>query len=281
MLYSLLITLREGFEIALIVSIVLSYLVKTGRRHAVPQVWAGTGLAAAACLALGVALQLSAHELSGRALEAFEGGAMLFAFAVLTWMLFWMRRQAATLGRHLRAQVEAALQGGGTLPLALLAASAVGREGLETVLFLVAGAATAESGLTYVLGGVIGFAIAAALGWLVYRGAARLPVRAFFATTGIAVIVLAAGLLSNGLGDLHEAGLLPNLGGHVWDTEHALAMTSTPGRFLHAIVGYDSSPLLGQVIAYWLYLALALAMFVAVPRLTVRRTGRQTASVTS
>lgn len=281
MLYSLLITLREGFEIALIVSIVLSYLVKTGRRHAVPQVWLGTALAATACLALGITVQLSARQLSGRALEAFEGGAMLFAFAVLTWMLFWMRRQAASLGGHLRTQIDAALRGGSTLPLALLAASAVGREGLETVLFLVAGAATAGSGLTYVLGGVAGFAIAAVLGWLVYRGAARLPVRAFFTVTGIAVIVLAAGLLSNGLGELHEAGLLFTLGGHVWDTERLLAMSSTPGRFLHAIVGYDSSPLLGQVIAYWLYLALALVMFVAVPRLTVRRIARQAASVAS
>jgi high-affinity iron transporter len=281
MLYSLLITLREGFEIALIVAIVLSYLVKTGRRHAAPQVWLGAALAAAACLALGIAVQLSARQLSGRALEAFEGGAMLFAVTVLTWMLFWMRRQAASLGRHLRAQVDAALQGGGTLPLALLAASAVGREGLETVLFLVAGASTAESGLSYVLGGAGGFVIAATLGWLVYRGAARLPVRAFFTVTGIAVVVLAAGLLSNGLGELREAGLLPSLGGRVWDTEHLLAMTSTPGRFLHAILGYDSSPLLGQVIAYWLYLALALGMFVAVPRLTVRRIARQTASVAS
>mgnify|MGYP001770960553 CR=1 FL=1 len=278
MLYALLITLREGFEIALIVSIVLSYLVKTDRRDAVPPVWVGTGIAAAVCLALGVALQLSARQLSGRALETFEGGAMLFAFAVLTWMLFWMRRQAATLGRHLRAQVDVALRRGSGWPLVLLATSAVGREGLETVLFLVAGATSAESGLTYILGGGLGFAIAAALGWLVYRGAARLPVRTFFNVTGIAVIVLAAGLLSNGLGELHEAGLLPNLGGHVWDTEHLLAMTSTQGRFLHAIVGYDSSPLLGQVVAYWLYLALALGMFVAVPRLTVRRIAQQTVS---
>lgn len=281
MLYSLLITLREGFEIALIVAIVLSYLVKTGRRHVIPRVWVGTGIAAVACVILGAGLQLSARQLSGRALEAFEGGAMLFAFAVLTWMLFWMRRQAATLGRHLRAQVEVALRRGSGWPLALLAASAVGREGLETVLFLVAGATAAESGLTYVLGGVAGFAIATALGWLVYRGAARLPVRAFFTVTGIAIIVLAAGLLSNGLGELNEAGLLPNLGGHVWDTEHLLAMTSTPGRFLHAIVGYDSSPLLGQVIAYWLYLVLAVALFVAVPRLTMRRIARQTASAAS
>lgn len=279
MLYSLLITLREGFEIALIVAIVLGYLAKTGRRDQFPLVWAGTGVAAALCVLAGIGLQVSARRLSGQALEAFEGGAMLFAFAVLTWMLFWMRRQSATLGRHLRSQVDAALRGGSGMALALLAASAVGREGLETVLFLFAGASSAESGVSYLAGGVAGFAGAAALGFLVYRGASRLPIRTFFTVSGLAVIVLAAGLLSNGMAELYHAGLFAGLGPRMWDTDAALPMTTTLGRFLHAIAGYDSSPTLAQVAAYWAYLAAAIGLFLSAglpwPR---RRTGPRQAS---
>jgi high-affinity iron transporter len=262
MLYSLLITLREGFEIALIVAIVLGYLAKTGRRETFPLVWSGVAIAATACVLAGATLQVSARRLSGQALEAFEGGAMLFAFVVLTWMLFWMRRQSATLGRHLRSQVDQALRGGSGLALAVLAASAVGREGLETALFLFAGASSAESGTAYIAGGIAGFIVAGALGYLVYRGTSRLPIRSFFSVSGMVVIVLAAGLLSNGMAELHEAGLLANLGPRLWDTDALLPMTSTTGRFLHAIAGYDSAPTLAQVVGYWMYLVTALTLFV-------------------
>jgi high-affinity iron transporter len=240
---------------------VLGYLRQTGHRDSFPKIWVGVGVAAAACVLVGAALQLGAGQLSGPALEAFEGGAMLFAFGVLTWMLFWMRQQSRTLGRHLRTQVDAALRGGSGWALVLLAVSAVGREGLETVLFLFAGASAAGSGVAYMAGGVIGFVAAAALGYFVYRGAARLPIRTFFTITGVAVIVLAAGLLSNGMAELHEANVLANLGPRLWDTDALLPMTSTLGRFLHAIIGYDSAPTLTQVVAYWLYLGGALGLF--------------------
>lgn len=276
MLYSLLITLREGVEMALIVAIVLSYLAKTGRRSAFPRVWAGAGIAAAVSALAGIALQLSARQLSGQALEAFEGVTMLFAFGVLTWMLFWMRRQAVSLGRHLREQVDAALQRGGNLPLVLLAASAVGREGLETVLFLFAGAPAAESETAYIAGGVLGFLAAAVVGYLVYRGGSRLPIRSFFNVSGVAVIVLAAGLLSNGIGELQGAQVLPRLGPYVWDTEAILPMTSTLGRFLNTVTGYDSSPALGQVLLYWLYLGVALSVFLVRRNPVSRRSNRQT-----
>lgn len=261
MLYAFLITLREGFETALIVTLVLGYLVKLGRRDAVAPVWWGVAAAALGALLVGVGVQVSTRELSGQALELFEGSAMLFAFGVLTWMVFWMRRQAASIGRELRAQVDVALRQGTGLALALLAASAVGREGLETVLFLLAGAPTAESGPAYVTGGVLGVAVAAALGYLVYRGAARLPIRTFFTVSGIAVIVLAAGLLTNGLAELQDAGLLTNLGPRPWDTDAWLPMTSTLGRFLNAITGYDSAPTLAQIVAYVAYLVAALGVF--------------------
>ncbi len=261
MAYSLLITSREGLEAGLILAIVLSYLARTDQRRHWRPVWLGATAAFAASLALGGILELTATSLSGAALEAFEGSAMLFAVAVLTGMIFWMKRQAATIGRELRARVDAALRTGSGLALGLLAFTAVGREGLETVLFLFAGSGTADDAFVYWLGAGAGLAIAGAIAYLVYAGSARLPLAAFFNITGALLMVLAAGLLANGLKELHEIGAVPNLGPRLWDTYHIIADNSDFGRFLSTIFGYDSSPFLGQVIAYGAYLAPTLAFF--------------------
>jgi high-affinity iron transporter len=262
MLFSLLVTLREGVEIALIVAIVLGYLKRTGRAEYARGVWAGVGIAAALCIAIGAALELTASSLSGRVLEAFEGFAMLFAVAVLTWMIFWMKRQAAGIGRHLRAQVDAAVRVGSPMALVLLAFSAVAREGLETVLFLFAGARNASAG-EYLLGGVLGFGVAAVIGYGVYRGATVLPLRGFFLASGVVLIVLAAGLVSNALGELREAQVFLNQGARPWDMDSFLSMNTDLGRFLHAILGYQSAPTLLQIVAYWGYLVAALTFFIA------------------
>src|SRR3989304_6491148 len=139
MAYPLLIPSRGGLEAGLILAIVLSYLARTEQRQHWRPVWLGAAAAFVASLALGGILELTATSLSGPALEAFEGSAMLFAVAVLTGMIFWMKRQAATIGRELRARVDAALRTGSGLALGLLAFTAVGREGLEAVLLLFAG----------------------------------------------------------------------------------------------------------------------------------------------
>ena len=175
MAYSLLITSREGLEAGLILAIVLSYLARTDQRQHWRPVWLGAAAAFAASLALGGILELTATSLSGAALEAFEGSAMLFAVAVLTAMIFWMKRQAATIGRELRARVDAALREGSASALGLLAFTAVGREGLETVLFLFAGSGSADDAFFYWLGAGAGLAIAAAIAYMVYAGSARLP----------------------------------------------------------------------------------------------------------
>lgn len=259
--YSLLITFREGLEAALIIAIVLGYLGRLGQRALYGRIWLGAAIALLGSLVAGVALELLAVKLSGAALEALEGITMFLAVGVLTWMIFWMRRQAATLGGHLRSEVDTALKAGSGLALALLAFSAVGREGLETVLFLFAGAATTHSGLLYWIGGGIGLALATVAGYLLYKGTARLPLRAFFDVTGVALIVLAAGLLVGGLKEFREMGLFPTLGPHLWDTYSLLPDNSILGRFLAAVLGYDSSPMLIQVILYWTYLVVALALF--------------------
>lgn len=265
MLFSLLVTLREGIEIALVVTILLGYLRNIGQKRHFREIWLGVGAAIALSAAFGAALEIMSREFDGRTLEIFEGCTMLFAVAVLTWMVFWMKRQSAGISRELRAQVDSALSRGSVLALALLAFSAVAREGFETVLFLFAGSTNAASGLGFWAGGGIGFAVAAVIGVALYYGASRLPLKQFFLVSGLAVIVLAAGLLSNGLGELHAAAVLTELGPRPWDTESTIPMTSTLGKFLNTVLGYDSSPLAGQIVAYVGYLVIAGTAYFVIP----------------
>jgi high-affinity iron transporter len=261
-LFSFLIILREGFEIALVLAIVLGYLGRTGNREHCRAVWTGAFAAAAISFAAAAVLELTAAGLSGAAQEAFEGFTMLFAVGVLTWMVFWMRRQAATTGRELHHQVDIAIQRGSLAALITLAFVAVLREGLETVLLLFAGAATEQgSTVLFLLGAAGGAAVAAALGYVVYRGANVLPLRAFFTATGFIVLVLAAGLVSNGIAELQESGIISNLGARPWDTDALISQTTTLGKFLHTLLGYDSAPTWGQIILYWTYLIAGLGAF--------------------
>ncbi len=264
MIFSLLVTLREGIEIALVVTILLGYLRKIDQKRHFREIWIGVIAAAALSLVFGAALELTSRELSGRVLESFEGFTMLFAVAVLTWMVFWMKRQSAGISHDLRQQIDGALSGGSVAALALLAFSAVAREGFETTLFLFAGSTNA-SDAQFALGGVIGFALAAAAGVVIYYGAAKLPLKQFFLVSGVVVIVLAAGLLSNGLSALQKAAIINDLGSRPWDTEASLSMTSTLGKFLHTVLGYDAAPATAQIILYWGYIGIVLGAYVLLP----------------
>lgn len=264
MLFSLLVTLREGFEIALIITILLGYLRKVNQTRHFREIWIGVGAAVALSVAFGTGLEIASRELNGRVQEAFEGFTMLFAVGVLTWMVFWMKRQSSGISSELRGQVDAALSGGSVLALSLLAFSSVAREGIETTLFLFAGSTT-TSGVQFVAGGLLGFAIAAVLGVALYHGSARIPLRPFFLVTGVAVMVLAAGLLSNALANLHSAALLTNIGSRPWDMENTISMTSTMGKFLHTVLGYDSAPAVAQIVAYWTYLLVILGAYLLLP----------------
>jgi high-affinity iron transporter len=264
MLFSLLVTLREGIEIALVVTILLGYLRKIDQKRHFREIWIGVGGATVLSLAFATALEITSRELSGRVLESFEGFTMLFAVAVLTWMVFWMKRQSAGISPDLRHRIDSALSGGSVAALALLAFSAVAREGFETTLFLFAGSTNA-SGTQFVLGGVIGFVLAGAAGVAIYYGAAKLPLRQFFLASGIVVIVLAAGLLSNGLNALQKAAIINDLGARPWDFETSLSMTSTLGKFLHTVLGYDAAPAMAQIVFYWGYIAVILAAYMLLP----------------
>jgi len=200
---SFVITLREGFEAALIVSLILAYLAKTEspREHR-RSVWVGVAAGAAASVAIGAILFASAGELEGDSEALYEGTAMIVAAGVVTWMAFWMRRQAATIGGHLRAQVSESLRIGGGVALASVVFIGIAREGIETALFLFASAG--ESGVAVtMIGGLAGLATAVLLGVLFYRGALRMNLGRFFLVTSVLVIGFAAFLIFSGI---HEFG---------------------------------------------------------------------------
>ena len=199
------IVLREGFEAALLVGLILGVINKTGNREHARAVWIGVGAALSSALVIGAILFAAVGELEGNAEALYEGTAMLLAAAVVTWMVFWMRKQARTLGGHLRSQVSSALVAGGGFALASVAFIGVAREGLESALFLFA--AVKDDGVfATVIGGALGALAAVTLGLLFYRGAIRLDLRRFFMITGVLVIGFAAYLIMGGLHELGEAG---------------------------------------------------------------------------
>ncbi len=265
MAFSFLVTLREGIEMALIIAILLGYLRSIGQKRQFRNVWLGVATAAVACIAIGLGLEVASRELDKRAVEAFEGFAMIFAVAVLTGMAFWMKRQASGLSAGLRAQVDRALGGGSVAAVVLLAATSVGREGLETTLFLFAGSTGAASGVDFILGGALGFFIAAVVGLVIYQGSARLPIKQFFTVSSVVILIIAAGLLSGSLAKLHEAALIDNLGVRPWDTDHLVSVTSTFGKFLNTLLGYDSAPAISQITLYWGYLTATVAAYLFWP----------------
>jgi len=258
---SFLITLREGLEAGLIIAIILAYLKSTNQRPHFRTVLVAALAAVAVSLTVGAAIFAVAGEFEGRTAEAFEGTAMLLAVAVLSWMVVWMKRQAAGIRKTLETDLAQAVGLGSAFALALIPFTAILREGLETSVFLFAATRTSTP-LESTVGASAGIAAATALTWGLYSGGYRINLRVFFNVTGVLLVILAAGLLVNGLKELHEAAVIGNLGPHTWDTYNVLADNSQLGKFLGTILGYDSSPYLGMVIAYVTYLIVALGFFI-------------------
>lgn len=268
LLTGLLTGLREGVEAALIVSIVLAYLVKTGNSRHAGRIWLGTALAIAVSIAVGVTLFATIGGFEGAAEQIFEGVAMTIAAAVVTWMLFWMRRTAANIKGQLHARVDRSLTEGSIFGLTLLAFTAVIREGIETALFLLGQATAAGTQATSTLvGALIGLAIAAAIGYALYRGARVINLRTFFSWTGVALIFIAAGLLSYAVHEFVEAGLITVGTGQAFDISGVLPHNPTAGpagvvgSILRAIFGYSSTPEWVTVTTWVAYVAIVLPLY--------------------
>jgi high-affinity iron transporter len=218
-----LVVLREGFEASLVVGIVLAFLDRTGRRDGFWPVWIGAAAALLVSVLVGALLFAVGSELEGRSEAIFEGVAMLFAAGLLTWMVFWMRRQAHTIKRELESQVANALAAGSVVGLALVAFVGVLREGVETALFLF-GTVEGSNRLVAATSATIGLIVAVVLGYLFYRGASRLNLRWFFMATSVLLLAFAGWLLAQGLHELGDAGVIPESEGLLVGAFLALAV---------------------------------------------------------
>jgi len=261
---SFLITLREGLEVSLVLAILISYLVKTGRADETGAVWKGTGLAALLCVVMGIIIYAAVGGLHGTAEQLVEGCIAVAAAVVLTWMIFWMRTNARTLGSELRQRVDAATT---VSALAAIAFVATVREGLETVLFLLSAETGSSSGAEVVVGGLAGLVVSAILGWIIYKGGNRMNLRRFFQVTGVLLILFAAGLVGKAFHefrealDLHSGGLIDP----AWTIESGLWAKGTFYDFMKGFFGWHKETEWIRLIAYFAYLVPVMWLFLKKP----------------
>lgn len=261
-----LIGLREGLEAALVVGILLAYVIKCDRRDLIPGLWAGVTIAVVGSLAFGAVLVYGPQGLTFEAQEAIGGSLSIVAVALITWMIFWMASVARHLKGELEGRLEVAMASGGAYSVAMIAMLAVGREGLETALFLWAGVQSAGSGAAPVAGAVLGLATALVLGYLFYAGALRLNLRRFFTWTGGLLIVVAAGVLAYGMHDLQEAGILPGLQNLAFDVSATVPPTSWYGALLKGLFNFSPATTWLEAAVWLLYLVPVLTVFIATTR---------------
>ena len=266
--------LREGVEAALIVAIVCAYLARTGNARHFGKIAAGAGAAVAISIGLGVAIFLTLGGLESPYEQIFEGAAMLIAAAVVTWMLFWMRRQAASVKGDLQRAVDRVLADGTAWGLAALAFTAVIREGLETALFLVGqvtAAASGEAGTTgaasVLAGAVVGLVVAMVLGYGFYRGSRVLNLQRFFRWTGVFLVFIAAGLLSHAVHELVEIGWIGVGTSTAFDVSAILPHEAGIGLFLRAVFGYTATPEWVTLVTWAAYVGAVLALYLRPLRL--------------
>lgn len=262
MLANFLIGLREGLEAALIVSILVAYLVKTDRRSDVRHIWTGVGVAVAVSLAFGAVLTYGPRGLTFEAQELIGGTLSIVAVGFVTWMILWMATAARSLSSTLRGSLDAATR---PWPLITVALLAVGREGLETALFIWAATNAATRGTDAaaapLIGALLGILVAVALSYLMYRGALRINLSKFFTWTGAFLILVAAGVLAYGIHDLQEAGVLPGLHNVAFDVSHIITADSVLGTVLKGIFNFSPVTTVLEAVVWATYVAVIGTLF--------------------
>ncbi|MBY0689892.1 iron uptake transporter permease EfeU [Microbacterium marinilacus] len=279
-----LIGLREGLEAALVVGILVAYLVRSGRRDVVPRLLAGVLLAILLAVAVGAVMTFGAYTLSFEAQELIGGGLSLLAVGMVTWMVFWMQRAARSMKADLERSAERALLSGSLWSIVAIGFVSVAREGIETTLLLWSMVRSFGNAPEALIGAVLGIVAAALLGWLLQRGFVRLDLRRFFAWTGAALVVVAAGVLAYGVHDLQEAGALPGpfgalapvdpvtgavavgVGGvpfgYAFDVSAAIAPGGPLAAVLQATIGFTPQMTWLQVLAWGAYLLIVGGLYV-------------------
>src|SRR5271169_3595826 len=261
MLATLVIFLREGVEASMIIAILLAYLNRIGRREHFRDVFVGVGAALLLATAGGVAAYLTIRSYDGSRVQTiFETVTYLVAATVLTYMTFWMRKHARSLSKELRARTDAALDGRARWGLGLLAFQAVGREGLETVVFTLAIMfSTSTTGA--LTGAVIGLAGALGIAFVIYRLGHKINLARFFTVIGVLLMIFAAGLLADAVENLQQLGWLPVLDGPMWHSGRLLSESSAFGDVMHSFFGYSDAPTALQLLVYVGYLVIAVAAY--------------------
>ncbi len=265
MVSTFIIALREGLEAALIVGILVAYIIKSDRRHLLTPLWSGVAGAVVSSIGLGFILSQTSGGLSEKANALFAGTTSFLAVALVTWMVFWMKRSARFLKSELQGKVDSALLTG---PLALAGAAffAVIREGLETALFLYSNFKTVSDTRSSAIGLVIGFGVAIALGYAIFKSSIKLNLSKFFRYTGIALIIVAAGVLSYGVHEFQELGWLPGADAFAWDVTSVIAKESILGATLGGTIGFDTTTSWLQLVIWAIFLVGVLVPYLSQPR---------------
>jgi high-affinity iron transporter len=261
MLATLVIFLREGVEASMIIAILLAYLNRIGRREHFRDVFIGVGAALVLATAGGAVAYATIRSYDGSRVQTiFETATFLVAATVLTYMTFWMRNHARSLSKELRARADAALDGRARWGLGLLAFQAVGREGLETVVFTLA-IILSTSAASALGGAVIGLAGALGIAFVIYRLGHKLNLARFFTVIGVLLMVFAAGLLADSVQNMQELGWIPVLNAPMWHSASLLSENSAFGDVLHSFFGYSDAPTPLQLLVYLGYLAIVIAAY--------------------
>jgi high-affinity iron transporter len=259
-----LIGLREGLEASLVVVILIAYLVRSDRRNLIPRIWAGVATAIVVSLAFGALLTYGPRSLTFEAQEALGGSLSLIAVAFVTWMVFWMARNARNLSGDLKGAVDKAADAG-RASLAFVALLAVGREGLETALFIWSATQAAGSGGTGttrpLLGALLGLLTAVAMGYALYKGVLKINLSVFFAWTGAFLIIVAAGVAAYGVHDLQEAGVLPGLNTLAFDVSAQIPPTSWYGTLLKGIFNFSPATTVFEATVWVVYVVPTMTFF--------------------
>jgi high-affinity iron transporter len=259
-LANFLIGIREGLEASIIVGILISFAVKVERRDVVAKIWWGVASAAVVAFGAGAAIFFLLAE-AGDALEPIITGVLsILAAALLTWMIFWMSTASRSLKGTLEGSLGSKLTGSG-LSIAIVAFTAVVREGIETALFIWASVTSTGEGWLDVVMALAGIAVSALIGWFGYRGLVRINLAKFFRWTSFGLLIVAAGLVSYGVAELQEVGVLPS-GAPVWDLSPWLGEQTVLGSFLKGLIAFQAAPTMLQVGVWLAYAVPTLMAFV-------------------
>jgi high-affinity iron transporter len=253
-----LIGLREGIEAALVVSILLTYLVRTNRNPLIKFVWYGVAAAVVASIFIAVGLESISGELSEILEPIFAGVVSFVAVGFVTWMIFWMKRSARTISTDLRNQLDNAAVSGGAIAVAAMAFVAVLREGAETAIFFWAAAHATGNSLASVVGLVLGLGTAVIVGWIFYRSTSTINLSKFFKITSILLVFVAAGVLSYGIHEFQEVSWLPGDGNVLIDLSGVLVEGSFLATLAAGLFNLKPTTTTLQVIGYAFYSATVL-----------------------